>query len=100
MKISFIGDVCPARQVYSKYKKKSYQIVSDEIKDKLKSNIVIANLESPITRSVMTNGDHLSFRAGPDILDEFDFIDYFSLSNNHINDCGFNGMKETIESLE
>lgn len=100
MKLAFIGDVCLARQILFKFENKESQIVNQTIINELKlSDYVIANLESPICDTAQTDGDHLSFKGSKDLLNQFKFVDYFSLSNNHINDCGEIGMKETISFL-
>jgi len=100
MKLSFIGDICLARQINSKHQKTDYQVVSNEIISLLQeSDYTIANLEAPICKTAETDGDHLSFRGSVSLLSQFKFVNYFSLSNNHINDCGAHGMKETIDSL-
>ena len=86
MKISFIGDIMLARYVGSKYKKKPYQIVSKEVLEKLiDSEFIIANLESPVTTNADSEGHHLAFKAHPDILKEFGFVNCFSLSNNRFS---------------
>lgn len=99
--LCFIGDIMLGRIIGSKYNKNKYTIVSDELKDIIKdSDFVIANLESPVPTKAETEGDHLQFRGNQDILKDMKWIDMFSLSNNHINDCGTNGMDETIVNLE
>ena len=100
MKISFVGDIMPARFVGHKYSKAAYQIVSRGVSEKLKnSEYVVANLESPVTVRAESYGHHLSFKTHPDVLKEFEFVDLFSLSNNHINDCSTLGIDETINFL-
>ena len=100
MKLTFIGDICLARLIFSKFKLSNYQIVENEVISLLSaSDHVVANLESPICTEAQTDGDHLSFRGTPEMLAQFKYIDFFSLSNNHINDCGELGMIETIDSL-
>jgi len=100
MKIAFIGDICLARQIHTKHQKTDYQVVSNEIISFLQdSDYTIANLEAPICKTAETDGDHLSFKGSISLLGQFKFVNYFSLSNNHINDCGTLGMKETIDSL-
>lgn len=59
----------------------------------------MAILESPTVIKAKTDGDHLNFNGNPDILEQLDWIDCFSLSNNHINDYGNLGMDETVSSL-
>jgi hypothetical protein len=100
MKISVLGDIMLSRLIGEKYEKTNYNIVSNDVKQKLrKSDYVIANLESPILDSD-DDFDHLVFNAKKETLKEFDFVDFFSLANNHINDCGEEGIKGTIKALE
>lgn len=97
--ISFIGDIMLGRFVYEKYAKQAYRLVSDEALRLLSSSdICIANLESPITSQ--KTDDSLRFAANADLLTQFNFVNCFSLSNNHINDFGERGMRETIEALD
>lgn len=99
--ITFIGDVMLGRIIGSKYAKKPYQIVSKEIINKAReADYVIANLESPVVKEAVTDGDHMQFKGNPDVLDQLKWIDAFSIANNHINDCGNLGMDETISILE
>jgi hypothetical protein len=101
MKISFIGDVMLGRFIGKKYKETNYNIVNAALINEIsESNYVIANLESPITFSITDTTEHLIFQGSPNILKQFKWINCFSLSNNHINDCGTVGMDETIKSLE
>lgn len=101
-KISFIGDVMLGRVIGQRYAKIPYPIVDPELREKIKkgTDLVFANLESPVAYTSRTEGDHLQFRGNPDTLDELKWIDAFSLSNNHITDCGSAGISETIEILE
>jgi hypothetical protein len=100
MKFSVIGDVMLSRLIGAKYTKNKYSIVSEDVKNKLRqSDYVIANLESPILN---TGGDfdHLVFNAKKEPLNEFSFVNFFSLANNHINDCGKEGFVDSIKALE
>lgn len=99
--ISFIGDIMLGRLVGKKYTDRPYSVVSDElIQQTATSDLIVANLESPVAYDATTDGDHLSFKGNPNILEQLRWIHLFSLSNNHINDCGRNGMDETIAVLE
>ena len=99
-KITFIGDVMLGRMVGAKYHQNPYQIVSESLFDQARdADYVIANLESPVVKTAKTEGDHLQFAGNPDTLEEFMWINAFSLSNNHINDCGELGMDETVAIL-
>lgn len=100
-RITFIGDVMLGRMVGAKYAQQHYQIVSDELKSTARdADFVVANLESPVVKTAKTEGDHLQFAGNPDTLEDLKWIDAFSLSNNHINDCSELGMEETINILE
>lgn len=101
MKISFLGDIMLGRFVCEKFMNKSYDIVASNLLNDIKeSDCVIANLESTITTSLEQADEHLVFQGKPELLEKFKWIDCFSLSNNHINDCDTEGMNETVESLE
>ena len=101
MQLTFVGDVMLGRMIGSKYAKQPYPVVAEELRLKAReADYVIANLESPVVIEAETEGDHLQFKGNPDVLDKLTWIDAFSLSNNHINDCGNLGMDETISILE
>lgn len=90
------------REVNSFYEKNSLPIVAKEIKEiTSKSDYVFANLEAPIAGNLITEtkSDIMKFIARPKILNEVDFIDGFSLANNHINDAGIIGIEESIKHL-
>lgn len=101
MKITFIGDVMLGRMIGSKYAKTPYEIVDKKLQDVAKSSdLTIANLESPITITKDPNADHLQFVGSEETLSVLNWINVFSLSNNHINDAAEVGMDETIQLLE
>ena len=101
MKLTFIGDVMLGRMIGSKYAKQPYRVVAEGLIEKAReADYVIANLESPVVKEAITEGDHLQFKGNPDTLDALTWIDAYSLSNNHINDCGNLGMDETISLLD
>lgn len=88
--ISFIGDIMLGRFVAEHFTIKPYQLISGDLIEELKSSDVrIANLESPV--SSVESEDSLRFAANPKLLDQFKWVDCFSLSNNHINDFGIQG---------
>ena len=100
MKFSVVGDIMLSRLIGQKYEETKYSIVKEEVKKRLKeSDYVIANLESPILNKG-GDFDHLVFNAKKDVLKEFKFVDFFSLANNHINDCDIDGINDTIDALE
>ena len=100
IKLVFIGDIMLGRMIGAKYKQ-HYKIVSDGlVKEARYADYVIANLESPVVNELDASADHPQFQGNPDTLDELKWIDAFSLSNNHINDCAERGMDETISILD
>lgn len=97
--ISFTGDIMLGRFVAEQYSLKPHQLVSEDVVNELgKSDFRIANLESPV--SSVESEDSLKFAANPELLNQFKWVDCFSLSNNHINDFGSQGMAETIVALD
>lgn len=90
------------RVIGQRYGKEKYRIVEPALQEKITegADLVLANMESPVAYKSQTEGDHLQFRGNPDTLDELRWIDVFTLSNNHITDCGTDGITETIEILE
>lgn len=99
MKLTFIGDIMLGRFVSDKYKEKQYDIISKGVQDRIKeSDFVVANLESPITTQVSNNS--LAFAGDSCLLSQLKFINLLSLSNNHINDFGEEGISETIKLLD
>lgn len=101
IKLALIGDVMLGRMIGSKYARSPFQVVSYDLSVKTyEADFVIANLESPVVKEAKMEGDHLQFMGNPDLLDALKWIDAFSLSNNHINDCGNLGMDETVSILE
>ena len=89
------------RVVGAKYSKQPYNVVSDELVAKITdADYVIGNLESPVVDKAESEGDHLQFVGNPSVLSSLKWISIFSLSNNHINDCGTLGMDETVEILD
>ena len=106
MKVGFLGDICPTR-INEKLK------IDDKLVDTLRKTSLskklrdnqfnFGNLESPITKSnfkINKIGPHLkSELLSVEILKSYN-INAVSLANNHINDFGSNGIKETIEQLK
>lgn len=100
IKISFIGDVMLGRVIGQLYARQPYEIVDKKLIESIRSaDLVIANLESPVAYHSKTEGDHLQFKGNPEVLDKLQWIDVFSLSNNHITDCGTDGIDETTRIL-
>lgn len=101
MKISFIGEVMLGREVGAKFSKQPYTIVEEELKSCLnQSDYTFANLEAPINDTKISEDHLMMFNGKSETLKEVDFINGFSLANNHINDTGSGGIYETIINLE
>jgi len=98
--IYFIGEIMLGREVRQKFSENKYKIVSSDLrKDIETSDYVLANLEAPISDTSHEN-DIMTFVAKSEILEEVNFVDAFSLANNHINDAGSIGIEDTINALE
>lgn len=99
MLIAFIGDICLGRHIREKFESTNCEFVSKSVVDTLKktNGIVIANLESPL--SDVFENQNTQFCGNPAILEQFKWIDCFSLANNHINDFGEEAIESTIQSL-
>lgn len=101
MRIAFIGDIMLGRLISNKFKHHPYSLVSSDVVDDLKKHdFILANLESPIIRSNIEVKDHMCFCGNPDFLKQLEWVNLFSTANNHINDFGDQGIRETIEELE
>lgn len=99
MEIVFVGDIMLGRFVREKYEKCPYELVSESIKKEFRdSDYVIANLESPVVEEGVA--DSLKFAGNAVLLEQFRWVNLFSVSNNHINDFGVQGMDSTIEALK
>ena len=86
------------RDIESALKGKKDSLISKDVYDDLKkSNLVVGNLEGPISRS--KNNNHQDFSFSQQMLKKVDFIDLFSLANNHINDSGNLGLNNTLKIL-
>lgn len=100
MKFSVVGDIMLSRLIGQKFEETNYSIVNEKVKKRLdESDYIIANLESPILNKG-GDFDHLVFNAKKEVLNDFKFIDFFSLANNHINDCDVEGINDTINALK
>lgn len=105
MKIIIAGDLVPTKHNYLNF---TNSLVRDLVDDELinilsESNLVIANLETPLTNiknPIKKCGPCLS--APEDTINGIKAlgIDFVTLANNHIMDQGEKGLKRTIELLE
>lgn len=100
MNITFVGDICLGRYVREKFETSAYQLVAQDLVDRLVSQNgrVIANLESHVADDILSEG--IRFSGTSVMLSQFSWVDCFSLANNHINDFGEEGMAATVQSLK
>jgi len=78
-------------------------VLSEELKSILdNADIVIANLESPVTSCDFDYSDKIVLRSSANTVGLLNSlgIDVVSLANNHIFDTGWDGFKETVEGLD
>src|SRR3989344_419725 len=100
----FVGDIMLSREIGKiMTEKNDWTYPFLEIKNVLgKADLVIANLEGPISSRGTKVGSIFSFRADPRAVVGLTFasMDVVSLANNHIWDYGREAFSETLEILE
>ena len=97
--ITFTGDIA-----FSKYFSNSWKgngCISNELSSYLhSSDYVIANIESPVTHNNVTVRRKL-VHSSPFESAQYlsrNNIRYWNIANNHITDCGAEGIKDTVTS--
>ena len=94
--VAFTGDVAFS----SRFKGlETTEFIGDKIIDFLqKSDYVVTNLESPITDKVINSDRPLNHVSSPDAVETLIKINasVWNLNNNHITDCGMEGVIDTI----
>jgi poly-gamma-glutamate synthesis protein (capsule biosynthesis protein) len=94
-KVSFVGDLC-----FQSIDNRRY-VVEKSVQAVFKSSdLSVANLESPLTRSDLKRPNQPCYIKGlpePNII--LDIFDIFSLANNHILDYSADGLNETCNFL-
>ena len=95
--ISFTGDIA-----FSKYFANAWQnpafIDSEVVEFLQKSDYVVANVESPFTGGDIAVDSSLTHASNPQAVNCLNLIhaNLWSISNNHILDCGAKGLTDTI----
>lgn len=95
--ITFTGDI--AFSGYYKEKYKDSNLIHSEIVHFLKSSdYVVANIECPITNSRIQSQRMINHYMEPDVMPFLKNmnINVWNLANNHILDCGKEGLDDTI----
>lgn len=109
--LSFIGDCTLASTTYNKSLSVSYESVVGDVyaypfamtKQYFENDdFTFANLECALTSSTAVNSKQFVFCADPEyvnILTEGD-VEFVTLANNHVLDCGEQGYEETKATLD
>jgi len=65
------------------------------------TDLVMANLECPLTARGAPADKHIAFRTDPALARDLSAagVDVVTLANNHMADCGLDGMFDTLEAL-
>lgn len=101
MNIVVCGDICPTEDTVEYFKKGAYQNIFNNTIPVLKAaDVLVGNLEFPL----ITNGIGVK-KTGPILKGDDNFIEIFkkinfsalSLANNHIKDCGVDGVLNTLK---
>lgn len=106
LKISFVGDImCELPQLKASKKKDNYNF--DEMFNNTKyhlkkSDIVVGNLETPITRIGGYTNDLYSFNTPYCFLESIKKggFDILNIANNHCLDRGIKGLNDTMKNIK
>ncbi len=106
-KLTFVGDIMVDRHIRKIAEANSYDYLFNNVRQRLsESDLVIGNLEGPITNypSIYESGPNsfvYSFTFDKKIMRSLldTNIKIVSLGNNHIENFGIDGVKQTIENL-
>ncbi len=99
--ICFVGDIIPHQAVVKKNRKvpNLFTYVSNEIS---KYDIAVGNLEGPCAESYLRHYHRRAFNAPQRFLKDLKQagFDVLNIANNHIYDCQYEGVKQTIYNLQ
>ena len=95
MKVVFTGDICLANLDPRRYG------LAPDLSDRLEgADLVVGNLESPLTGAAAGSDQPLRFRQDPVAGPVLRRLGAVTLANNHILDCGVAGLRDTVHFLE
>jgi poly-gamma-glutamate capsule biosynthesis protein CapA/YwtB (metallophosphatase superfamily) len=103
VKLAFVGDVMWASTVEMRLKENGFDYPYLKVKELLqRSDITVANLETPITTRGEPQTKQYAYRSSPDGLPAFKEagFDLVNLANNHILDYGLEGLMDTFDVLD
>lgn len=102
--IGFTGDFCPWRRVEEQFKTGNWHHLLDDVKPFFDQNdLNILDLECPLTATnnkINKTGPHI--KSHPETASMLNYLNckLVVTANNHFKDYGWEGMKETYETLE
>lgn len=102
--IGFTGDFCPWRRVEEQFKTGNWHHLLDDVKPFFDQNdLNILDLECPLTTTnnkINKTGPHI--KSHPETASMLNYLNckLVVTANNHFKDYGWEGMKETYETLE
>jgi poly-gamma-glutamate synthesis protein (capsule biosynthesis protein) len=104
IQIGFTGDFCPWLRVEKAFQKDNWQPLLDSVRPFfLQNDLNVLDLECPLTTvntKISKTGPHI--KAHPEtaaILNDLN-CELVATANNHFKDYGWEGMKETYDSLQ
>jgi poly-gamma-glutamate synthesis protein (capsule biosynthesis protein) len=102
--IGFTGDFCPWLRVENQFHENNWQPLFQSVLPFFKQNdLNVLDLECPLTTSkskIKKTGPHI--KAHPDTAKILNYLncELVATANNHFKDYGWEGMKETYETLQ
>lgn len=98
--ISVTGDISGIRGVEEAIRQQGAQAI-EAITPLLKSDWILGNLETPVTRHAPRDPVRGAFTSDPEIMEPIFNLGFhaFNLANNHTMDHGAEGLQETLEEL-
>ena len=102
MKITIFGDICPTKDTQAAFDRGDREyILGDTLKEIESSDIVIGNLECAVTdqpKPIQKAGPVLY--TGIRSMQTLKDFDVLSIANNHIRDCGDEGVMTALETCK
>lgn len=106
IKLSFLGDIMLGRGVQDSFIEYGAEHIVSGLKNlSLTDRVVVANLEAPFSENKVSyqgKESKLSFAIDEDMIDVINALEIncVSLANNHMTDCGHEGIATTKKVLE
>ncbi|WP_305733813.1 CapA family protein, partial [uncultured Duncaniella sp.] len=102
MKITIFGDICPTKDTQAAFDRGDREsIFGDTFREIESSDIVIGNLECAVTdqpKPIQKAGPVLY--TGVQSIQTLKDFDILSIANNHIRDCGDEGVMTALETCK